>query len=1048
MKHIWQRRCARTLLSYVVLWAFGLASVTVTSQMSWAQERFSDLSGTATDATGAVVPNVKVSATNKESGRSLTTSTGSNGTYSLRQLEPGRYTVRFEIQGFTTYEVGDVNLLLGKELRVDAPLKVGTAGQTVEVSDASPAIDVTTTTVAQNITAEEIDRLPKGRSFQSLVLTTPSVNTGDIEGGFQVNGASGAENQFNIDGVSTTSLTNGKSRQNAVFEILQEVQIKTTGLDAQYGGALGGTISAITKSGGNAFHGDLHYYYSGNAISAGPVQRLLMDPRTEKTATYFQDAKNPDNNHEVGYSLGGYLIKNKIFFFSAASPRYRDTSVNYIFTEGKRDTFTRDQTAHMLFNKLTLEPTHKLRVNLNWLWTPTRSTGSLPTFTDQGNTVAQSLEASVIRKQIGFSAPQSSYSGQVDYTVTPTMLLTVRGGRFWDNYKTTGIPGVSAVEYATSGVGLPFAIPTNLQQPVGFNNTPRLKNTAYDLVTRTYAQVDASKFANFWGQHNFKGGWGIVKNVNKVDDVYPGGGYVRINWNSTVPSPTLGAGRGTYGFYEINDNGTRGVTGGTMNSLYIQDQWRILPRLTLSLGLRAENEKVPSFARAIQDPAFSFGFGDKIAPRLGASFDVFGDGRLKVYGSWGRYYDWVKYELSRGTFGGDIWTIQYRALETTDVFSLSGTNNPGKNLWSADPNGVRDRRVPAFDTIAPDLKPMSQDNFNGGVEMQLGQSGVLRASYTHNNLRRTIEDLGALDASGNEVYLYGNPGEGTALIQPTTGATQPFSMPKTVRKYDAMELVYTKRFARGFSGQASYVLSRLYGNYAGIANSDELTSPSTGLVSAGSQGSSALARQGGNANRSWDLDEILFDSKGNVDVKGRLATDRPHVFKLYGNKEISWGSMHATNVGLFFYAGSGTPLSTNVYTTNQIPVFVNGRGDLGRTPFFNQTDLMISHEVKFGEVRRIRFEANALNLFNQKTARNIFQSLNRGAGGAQPNSAIQLAKTPTFAGVDLFKGYDYMALINATGDQTGTRGAFDPRFGMADLFNTGFQGRIGLKFIF
>jgi hypothetical protein len=1043
MKKSSERKRVCAFFVYLVLTAFGLASLSVTSPTAWGQERFSDLSGTAMDASGAVVPNVKVTATNKASGRTQTTETGSAGTYTLRQLEPGRYSVRFETPGFTPYEVADVNLLLGKELRVDAALKVGTAGQTVEVSDAAPAIDVTNTTVAQNITAEEIDRLPKGRSFQSLVLTTPSVNSGDIEGGFQVNGASGAENQFNIDGVSTTSLTNGKSRQNAVFEILQEVQIKTSGVDAEYGGALGGTISAITKSGGNAFHGDVHYYYSGNAISAGPVQRLLMDPRTEKTAAYFQDTKNPDNNHEIGYSLGGYFIKNKIYFFSAASPRYRRQENDYIFTGGAKDTFKRDQTAHMLFNKLTLEPTQKLRVNLNWLWTPTRTTGSLPTYTDVGNTVASSLESNLIRKQFGISSPQSSYSGQVDYTVTPTMLITVRGGRFWDNYKTTGVPSIPAVEFATSGTGLPFAIPAALQQPVGFNNTPRVKNTAYDLVTRTYAQADASKFLTFLGQHNLKGGWGIVKNVNKVDDTYPGGGYVRINWNSAITSPVYGAGtRGTYGFYEVNDNGTRGVTGGTMQSLYIQDHWRIMPRLTLSLGLRVENEKVPSFARAIKDPAFEFGFSDKIAPRLGASFDVFGNGRLKVYGSWGRYFDWVKYELSRGTFGGDIWTIQYRALETLDVFSLSAGNNPGRNLWSANPNGVRDRRVPAFNTIAPGLKPMSQDNFNGGVELEIGHGSVFRASYTHNNLRRTIEDLGALDASGNEVYLYGNPGEGTALTQPTSGATKPFPMPKPVRKYDAMELVYTKRFAKGYSGQASYVLSRLYGNYAGIANSDELTSPSTGLVSAGSQGSSALARQGGNANRSWDLDEILFDSKGTVDLKGRLATDRPHVFKLYGNKEMNWGSMHSTNFGLFFYAGSGTPLSTNVFTTNQIPVFVNGRGDMGRTPFFNQTDLMISHEVKFGEVRRIRFEANALNLFNQKTARNIFQGLNRGSGGAQPGSAINLAN------VDLFKGFDYTALINATPDQKGTRGAFDPRFGQADLFNTGFQGRLGVKFIF
>ena len=138
-------------------------------------------------------------------------------------------------------------------------------------------------------------------------MLAPSVNSGEIEGGFQVNGASGAENQFIIDGVSTNSLINGKSRQDAFTEILQEVQVKTGGIDAEYGGALGGVISAITKSGGNEFHGDVHYYYDGSPISAGPVKRLLLDPADEKTVSYVQDHKNPNNRHEPGFSIGGPL---------------------------------------------------------------------------------------------------------------------------------------------------------------------------------------------------------------------------------------------------------------------------------------------------------------------------------------------------------------------------------------------------------------------------------------------------------------------------------------------------------------------------------------------------------------------------------------------------------------------------------------------------------------------------------------------------------------------------------------------------------------------
>src|SRR5262249_44735521 len=150
-----------------------------------------------------------------------------------------------------------------------------------------------------NVTAEEFDRLPKGRSFQALMGASPSVNSGQdsfgnivgVEGGVQVNGASASENQFFIDGVPTGSVLYGQSRQNAAFEFLQEVQVKTGGTEAEFGGALGGVMSATTKSGGNEFHGDAHYYFTGNGLGAAPVKRLLS-PLTVGVAGYSSVGQN------------------------------------------------------------------------------------------------------------------------------------------------------------------------------------------------------------------------------------------------------------------------------------------------------------------------------------------------------------------------------------------------------------------------------------------------------------------------------------------------------------------------------------------------------------------------------------------------------------------------------------------------------------------------------------------------------------------------------------------------------------------------------------
>lgn len=1024
-----------------------LALVLLTGVSTFGQERSGELNGVVKDASGAVVPNATVTITNKASSRVFTTKSGSDGTYVARELEPGRYSVLFEAQGFSKNELADVSLLVGQRLKVDASLTVGGVEQTVQITGEAPLIDTSRTSISHNVTSEEFLRMPKARTFQSLAMASPSVNSGEIEGGLQVNGASGAENQYTVDGVSTTSLINGKSRQDAVFEILQEVQVKTGGIDAEFGGALGGVISAVTKSGGNAFHGDLHYYLSGNSISAGPVKRLNADLVTERTASHVQDTKQTDNNHEVGFSLGGYLVKNKLYFFSALSPRFRNVAGTYKLSNGAESmSFNRDATYNQMFNKLSWDPINRIRTNFSWLWSPSKLKGNIPAPNSGPDTTTLSIAALTPVKDSGFFQPQSSYTGQVDFSVTNTALLTVRGGRFWDNFKATGLPEITSVTYSTSASAM-TTIPANLRQPVGYANISRKKLSEFDIVTRSFVQADFSVFANLLGQHNLKGGWGFTKTVNKVIDREMGGGYINVFWNSQyrATDPTT---RGTYGYYEFNDRRTAGVTGAGMHNLFIQDQWRVARRLTLTLGLRVENEKIPTFRRDVKEYGFQFGFGDKIAPRLGASYDIFGDGKVKLYGSWGRYFDWVKYELSRGTFGGDIWRVYYRSLDTPDVFSLSSTNLPGRNIWSniaSGPGSYRDRRVPAFDLVGKGIRPMSQDNMNFGVEYQLNPQTVFRGNYVHNNLRTTIEDLGALDANGDEVYIYANPGEGDAKINPVSGATKPFDMPKPVRRYDGMELSLTRRFAKGMFGSFGYVYSRLYGNYAGLANSDEITSPASGNSSATSQQSGgSIARQGGNANRAWDLDEELFDSHGTLDIKGRLATDRPHVFKVYGNKEFNVNSSNVLDLGLFQYAGSGTPLTMTVNTVNQIPIKVEGRGGMGRTKFLTQTDFMVGHTVKFGETKRLRFEFNALNLFNQKSSRHRFNSLNRGsgAGGGRQASAIDLSRT------DLFKGFDYRAMLAQTVDAKSGPGAIDPLFGLDDIFSPGFTGRIGIKFTF
>src|SRR5262245_39614374 len=175
-----------------------------------AQERVGTLTGQVVDQQDAAIAHASVTITNKETNEVRTIAADEHGRYRV-DLVPGRYTVRFTATGFTPQERENILVLLGSTFDVNARMQVGAVAETVEVTEtAPPLVDTKSTVIAHNITAEEFDRLPKGRSFQSIVLAAPSVNQGEVEGGTQVNGASGAENSFTVDGIVTNSLINGQ----------------------------------------------------------------------------------------------------------------------------------------------------------------------------------------------------------------------------------------------------------------------------------------------------------------------------------------------------------------------------------------------------------------------------------------------------------------------------------------------------------------------------------------------------------------------------------------------------------------------------------------------------------------------------------------------------------------------------------------------------------------------------------------------------------------------------------------------------------------------
>ncbi len=252
-----------------------------------------------------------------------------------------------------------------------------------------------------------------------------------MEGGFQVNGASGAENSFTVDGVNTNSLLYGSSRQDTVFEYLQEVQVKTGGIAAEYGGALGGVISAVTKSGGNPFTGEGHYYYSGSAISAKPVQRLQLSPLDDTTVLNVQDDKQKNNSNEVGGSIGGPIMKDQLFFFGSvfAALRSARRTTTCSRTAPSRDRFA-GQTVTQAFGKVT-SPRRRVPANGSVLATPDTVDGTLTAYDGTGpKFIRSSLAGNAAQLPRGFDQIRPTSAATSTSTLSGRSSLSVRGGLF------------------------------------------------------------------------------------------------------------------------------------------------------------------------------------------------------------------------------------------------------------------------------------------------------------------------------------------------------------------------------------------------------------------------------------------------------------------------------------------------------------------------------------------------------------------------------------------------------------------------------------------
>src|SRR5258705_8900347 len=213
-----------------------------------AQEQRGSIEGLVKDSSGAVLPGVTVEARSPAMVGVTTVVTDGTGVYRFPSLPPGRYEITAALQGFGPARTSGVQLELGQVLKVGLVMSVGGLSESVQVKGETPLIDVKQNAAGANIQSEVIDRIPKGRAFTAVATSAPGIDNEPRNSGIQIDGASGADNRFVIDGVDTTNLARGTSNKVLRPDFIQEIQVKASGYNAEYRAPIGGGVSAITKS--------------------------------------------------------------------------------------------------------------------------------------------------------------------------------------------------------------------------------------------------------------------------------------------------------------------------------------------------------------------------------------------------------------------------------------------------------------------------------------------------------------------------------------------------------------------------------------------------------------------------------------------------------------------------------------------------------------------------------------------------------------------------------------------------------------------------------
>jgi hypothetical protein len=412
------------------------------------------INGTVEDPQGAVVPSAPVSVENEGTGQKLETTTSSVGGFNFNVLQPGEYTVIITATGFASFTQTGVTVEVGRASTVEVHLTVASGTETVKVSGEPPQVNTTDQAISNDVGSTDINNLPtNGRRWSSFALLVPGV-TPDPDGyqDLDFRGINGYANNNTVDGGDNNQFffaeERGRTRiaYTLSLDSVEDFQVNTSDYSAQYGRSAGGVINTVTKSGTNQLHGDLFYFYKNNAIGA-------QDPYTYQSELVGGTPTNvsikpPFLRQQYGGSVGGAIIKNKLFFFFT----YDTQNENFPIVEVPGPNF---------LDPITLPTTFVCPAT-------TTTTGASPfvsastTFTEADALYCRGVSQAQVNTAMSFltgltgQAPRTGNQDiefpKLDWHISPNNILTVSYNRMrWSS--PNGIQTNATADYGTSSVG-------------------------------------------------------------------------------------------------------------------------------------------------------------------------------------------------------------------------------------------------------------------------------------------------------------------------------------------------------------------------------------------------------------------------------------------------------------------------------------------------------------------------------------------------------------------------------------------------------------------